>query len=93
VQALRQGVVLHGEPGDPPGGVPVRAAACEAAGERALRLTLTEGKYHQVKRMVAAAGNRVVALHRSAFGQLVLPPDLAPGQWRFLPQGMAAVTG
>jgi 16S rRNA pseudouridine516 synthase len=92
LQALRDGVVLRGEPGDPPGGVPVRAAGCEAAGEHLLRLTLTEGKYHQVKRMVAAAGNRVQALHRSAFGALVLPPDLAPGQWRFLPEGLAAVT-
>jgi 16S rRNA pseudouridine516 synthase len=49
-----------------------------------LRLTLTEGKYHQVKRMVAAVGNRVEGLHRSAIGGLVLPEDLAPGQWRWL---------
>ena len=48
-----------------------------------LRLTVTEGSYHLVKRMVAAAGNRVEALHRSAFGALVLPADLAPGQWRW----------
>ena len=38
-------------------------------------MTLTEGKYHQVKRMIAAAGNRVETLHRSAFGALVLPAD------------------
>jgi 16S rRNA U516 pseudouridylate synthase RsuA-like enzyme len=44
---------------------PVRAAACEALGTHGLRLTLTEGKYHQVKRMVAAVGNRVEALHRA----------------------------
>ncbi len=62
----------------------VRASACEATGPNALRLTLTEGKYHQVKRMVAAAGNRVETLHRSAFGALSLPADLAPGQWRWL---------
>ena len=49
-----------------------------------LRLTLTEGKYHQVKRMVAAVGNRVEALHRSRIGGLALPADLAPGQWRWL---------
>jgi 16S rRNA pseudouridine516 synthase len=49
-----------------------------------LRLTLTEGKYHQVKRMLAAVGNRVEALHRSRIGRLVLPADLAPGQWRWL---------
>ncbi len=62
----------------------VRAAACEATGPNALRLTLTEGKYHQVKRMVAAIGNRVETLHRSAFGALDLPADLAPGHWRWL---------
>ncbi|MEO7151058.1 MAG: 16S rRNA pseudouridine(516) synthase [Burkholderiaceae bacterium] len=62
----------------------VRAAACEATGPNALRLTLTEGKYHQVKRMIAAVGNRVETLHRSAFGALALPADLAPGQWRWL---------
>ena len=77
VQRLRDGVVLDDDPR------PVRAAACEATGERTLRLTLTEGKYHQVKRMVAAAGNRVEALHRSAFGGLALG-DLAPGQWRWV---------
>jgi 16S rRNA pseudouridine516 synthase len=78
VARLLAGVVLDDDP------APVRAAACEAVGERSLRLTLTEGKYHQVKRMVAAAGNRVEALHRSRFGPLVLPDDLPPGQWRWL---------
>jgi 16S rRNA pseudouridine516 synthase len=47
-------------------------------------LTLTEGKYHQVKRMLAAAGNRVQSLHRSSMGELHLPADLLPGQWRWL---------
>jgi 16S rRNA pseudouridine516 synthase len=47
-------------------------------------MTLTEGKYHQVKRMLAAVGNRVEALHRSRYGALRLPADLAPGQWRWL---------
>jgi 16S rRNA pseudouridine516 synthase len=75
---LLAGVVLDDDP------APVRAAACEAVGEQGLRLTLTEGKYHQVKRMVAAAGNRVETLHRSVFGPLVLPADLAPGQWRWV---------
>ena len=63
---------------------PVRAAACEAPSPLHLRLTLLEGKYHQVKRMVAAVGNRVEGLHRSRIGGLALPEDLAPGQWRFL---------
>ncbi|MFL6661704.1 MAG: 16S rRNA pseudouridine(516) synthase, partial [Rhizobacter sp.] len=78
------GVTLADDP------TPVRAAAAAATGERpdglhGLRLTLTDGRYHQVKRMVAAVGNRVEALHRSAFGTLVLPPDLAPGAWCWLP--------
>ena len=78
VQRLLEGVVLEDDP------QPVRAAACEASGTHALRLTLLEGKYHQVKRMVAAVGNRVEALHRSRIGRLSLPEDLAPGQWRWL---------
>ena len=83
---LLAGVVLDDDP------KPVRAAACEPTGERALRLTLLEGKYHQVKRMLAAVGNRVETLHRSAYGALVLPPDLAPGGWRWL-DGPQAILG
>ena len=78
LQRLLAGVVLNDDP------APARAAACEAIGSHHLRLTISEGRYHQVKRMVAAAGNRVVGLHRSAFGALSLPVDLAPGQWRWL---------
>lgn len=78
VQKLLDGVVLDDDP------KPVRAAACEAVDTLHLRLTLTEGKYHQVKRMVAAVGNRVEGLHRSQIGGLRLPADLAPGQWRWL---------
>ncbi|MDM0045518.1 16S rRNA pseudouridine(516) synthase [Variovorax dokdonensis] len=78
IERLLAGVVLDDDP------KPVRAAACEATGETALRLTLTEGKYHQVKRMLAAVGNRVETLHRSRIGELELPDDLAPGQWRWL---------
>jgi len=76
--ALLAGVVLDDDP------KPVKAAACEAVGTHGIRLTLTEGKYHQVKRMVAAVGNRVEGLHRSAFGALQLPADLAAGHWRWL---------
>lgn len=78
VQKLLDGVVLDDDP------KPVRAAACEAVSEFYLRLTLTEGKYHQVKRMVAAVSNRVEGLHRSQIGGLALPADLGPGQWRWL---------
>lgn len=75
---LAEGVVLDDDP------QPVRAAACRAVAPHHLELTLTEGKYHQVKRMVAAVGNRVEALHRSAIGSLTLPDGMAPGQWRWL---------
>lgn len=47
-------------------------------------LTITEGRYHQVRRMFAAVGNHVTALHRDRIGGLALPPDLAPGEWRTL---------
>jgi 16S rRNA pseudouridine516 synthase len=76
VERLRAGVLLHDE------NETVRPAACEATGAQALRLTLTEGKYHQVKRMVAAAGNRVEGLERSAFGPIRLD-GLAAGAWRW----------
>jgi 16S rRNA pseudouridine516 synthase len=79
VAQLLAGVTLLDDP------VPVRAAACEIVAEHHLKLTLTEGKYHQVKRMLAAVGNRVETLQRSAYGALALPADLAPGQWRWLP--------
>ncbi len=78
IQRLLAGVVLDDDP------KPVRAAACEKTGELQLSLTLTEGKYHQVKRMIAAVGNRVEGLHRSRIGGLALPADLTPGQWRWL---------
>jgi len=78
VQRMLQGVVLEDDPR------PVRAAACEAVASHHLRLTLTKGKYHQVKRMVAAVGNRVEALGRSRIGGLQLPDDLPVGQWRWL---------
>jgi len=82
VARLLAGVVLDDSP------APVRAAACEATGETSLRLTLTEGKYHQVKRMLAAVGNRVETLHRSRIGSLALPAGLAPGAWAWLPADM-----
>ena len=78
VERLLAGVVLDDDP------APVRAIACEATGAQQLRMSLTEGRYHQVKRMVAAVGNRCEALHRSAFGEWPLPADLAAGQWRWV---------
>ena len=78
VRKLLAGVVLDDDP------KPVRAAACDQTGELQLSLTLTEGKYHQVKRMIAAVGNRVEGLHRSRIGSLALPANLQPGEWRWL---------
>ena len=78
LQKLLNGVVLDDDP------KPVKAAAAEIVSEFHLKLTLTEGKYHQVKRMLAAVSNRVEGLHRSQIGGLKLPDDLLPGQWRWL---------
>lgn len=47
-----------------------------------VQIMICEGKYHQVKRMFAAAGNKVVALHRSKMGNLELDKDLKPGECR-----------
>lgn len=70
-------LVLHGETDA------LRPATLEVLGERTVRLVLTEGRYHQVKRMFGATGNRVVTLHRAAFGPITLG-DLAEGAWRTL---------
>ena len=78
VQVLLKGVVLDDSP------KLVKAATCVAVSQNHMRLTLTEGKYHQVKRMLIAVGNAVVGLHRSQIGAMHLPQDLAPGQWRWI---------
>jgi 16S rRNA pseudouridine516 synthase len=78
VEQLLHGVVLDDDP------QPVRAVAAELPSPTHLRMTLTEGKYHQVKRMVAAVGNRVESLHRSAFGALTLAGLAEPGRWRWV---------
>ena len=48
------------------------------------RITVTEGKYHQIKRMFAAVGSKIVFLKREQFGPLVLDPTLTEGTWRYL---------
>jgi 16S rRNA pseudouridine516 synthase len=78
VLRLLEGVLLDDSP------KPVKAAACIAVSQNHMRLTLTEGKYHQVKRMLIAVGNAVAGLHRSQIGAMELPQDLAPGQWRWI---------
>ena len=62
---------------------PLRPAKLEVIGPRHVRVTLTEGRYHQVRRMFAAFGNHVTALHRTTIGDLELG-DLPPGEWRQL---------
>ncbi|QQP95491.1 pseudouridine synthase [Lysobacter enzymogenes] len=62
---------------------PLAPAAMETLAPRQARLTLTEGRYHQVRRMFAAVGNHVDALHRARIGGLSLQ-DLPSGQWRTL---------
>jgi len=63
---------------------PLASARLEPTGPSTAGLTIIEGRYHQVRRMFAAAGNHVTALHRDRIGGLVLPPDLEPGDWRIL---------
>lgn len=72
------GLILEGED------KPLAPAALEVLGPAEARLTVTEGRYHMVRRMFAAAGNHVEALHRERVGGLALPHDLAPGQWRLM---------
>jgi 16S rRNA pseudouridine516 synthase len=78
VSQLLAGVVLEDSP------IPVLALACERVAPTHLKMTLAQGKYHQVKRMLAAVGNHVKALHRSQVGQFKLPGELKGGEWRFL---------
>lgn len=72
------GVELHGEKN------PTRPAHLELLSSHEARLEIHEGKYHQVKRMFAAAGNHVVKLHRESIGSIQLDPKLAPGEYRAL---------
>ncbi|MBI2262705.1 MAG: pseudouridine synthase [Caulobacterales bacterium] len=72
------GLVLEGED------KPLAPAALEVLSPVEARLTVTEGRYHMVRRMFAAVGNHVEALHRERVGGLGLPDDLAPGEWRLL---------
>ena len=63
---------------------PLAPAALQVITETEALLTVTEGRYHQVRRMFAATGNHVEDLHRERMGGLTLPADLAPGQWKLL---------
>jgi len=85
-RSLETGIQLRGEPKR-------CAPACiEPHGGTEVRITITEGKYHQVKRMFAAVGNRVIGLKRECIGSLVLDPALAEGESRpLMPEEVLAV--
>ncbi len=87
LDALRAGVQLHDEP------APLAASDCVQVGERQIEIVLEQGKYHQVKRMLAAAGNHCAALQRISIGELTLDAlQLAPGDWCHLsPQQLELV--
>ena len=78
VEAFARGFYFHTED------LTTLPAELEVLAERVARLTLHEGRYHQVKRMFHRIGNQVTALHRERIGGVVLPHDLAPGAWRWL---------
>ncbi|MGI2177278.1 16S rRNA pseudouridine(516) synthase RsuA [Shewanella frigidimarina] len=78
IQVFADGVELRNEDGL------TKPALLDIIDSTHVRLTISEGKYHQVKRMFAAVGNRVVNLHREAVGAIELNADLAVGEWRFL---------
>ena len=63
---------------------PLAPAELEVISETEALLSVTEGRYHQVRRMFAATGNHVETLHRESLGSLSLPNGMAPGQWRLL---------
>ena len=75
---LEEGIQLRNEK------KPTRPARLERISDTEVLLTITEGKYHQVKRMFAALGNRVTALHREQVGRIELDRDLEIGEWREL---------
>jgi 16S rRNA pseudouridine516 synthase len=79
VDQLLAGVQLHDEP------APLAAVTCIKRGEHQLEIVLEQGKYHQVKRMLAAAGNHCTALHRSQIGGLEMSSlGIKEGDWCFL---------
>ncbi len=81
--ALREGVELDDGPAQP-----AEVEVADKSG-KLVRITVREGRYHQVKRMFEAVGNHVVSLHRETFGPLSLG-KLKPGRWRELTAGEVA---
>ncbi|ACT07279.1 pseudouridine synthase [Dickeya chrysanthemi Ech1591] len=85
-EKFQAGVQLHGEQSL------TRPATLEIISEHQVRLTISEGRYHQVKRMFAAVGNHVVALHRERIGAITLDDALEAGEYRPLtPEEIAGI--
>ncbi|MBB1487009.1 16S rRNA pseudouridine(516) synthase RsuA [Oceanospirillum sediminis] len=84
---LAEGIMLHGE--DEPTR-PAQLARVPETNDTEVLITITEGKYHQVKRMFAALGNKVEALHREQIGDIALDDDLCEGEWRELTEDEVA---
>lgn len=86
VEKLLNGVQLDDEPS------PLAVQGCRQLDSHRLEIVLVQGKYHQVKRMLVAAGNHCAALHRSAIGGLTLQGlGLEAGGWRHLDQAQRAL--
>ncbi|MFU2089977.1 16S rRNA pseudouridine(516) synthase RsuA [Avibacterium avium] len=75
-QACAEGILLRGEKH------PTKPAKLEIIDDYNVNLTLSEGRYHQVKRMFAALGNKVIGLHRWKIGDVVLDEQLEEGEYR-----------
>ncbi|MBO4983681.1 MAG: rRNA pseudouridine synthase [Clostridia bacterium] len=66
------------------GGYFTKPCSVTLTGERTGEITLTEGKYHQIKRMLEAVNNKITYLERISFGKILLDPCLKRGEWRYL---------
>ncbi len=78
IEQLEQGVQLNNEKH------PTQPAKVSLIDKKIIELSIQEGKYHQVKRMLAAVGNHVVALHRIQIGEIFLDAQLQQGEYRAL---------
>ena len=76
IKALESGVDI--------GGYLTKPCKIKMHSENEGEITLTEGKYHQIKRMLEAVNNKIIYLERISFGSIVLDPSLKRGQWRYL---------
>lgn len=73
------------------GGYLTKPCRVERLGEFEGRITLTEGKYHQIKQMLHAVGNKIVTLNRVSFAGILLDPALERGEWRYLSEDEVAL--